>query len=229
MRKVENTSIVKSNGMVEFYLQTLSWSPHGESGWVLDLYCLTSFFFYWRCLSYFANDFTSKFSDCRWWLSWEWYVWLSSSSSSVRHCKTQKYMYRHKQVQFYILIYQNSLRLSSSPQSTSAPKKSCSYPSLISTPLIYKKQTNPRIDSKIIHEKSIDVYLDPISLDITPLTRPHGSPTSTTSPLDPCLYLSCECVAPVSFLGTLGFSNLPWLRTKHPWWRDNRKGNNNWR
>lgn len=115
--------------------------------------------------------------------------------------QSTQYTYKYTHVQFYILIHPNSLPVSSPPQSTSAPKKSCSYPSLISTSLIYTrkktKQANPQIDLKIIHDKilSIDVYLVPISLDITPLSGPHGSPTSTTSPLDPCLYLSCECVA----------------------------------
>lgn len=98
--------------------------------------------------------------------------------------------------------------LSFSPQCTSAPKKSCSYPSLISTSLLQKK--NPQIDSKINHEKmiyDIHIYIFLISLDITPLnpSGPHGSPTSTTSPLDPCLYLSCECVALSPFWVLLAF------------------------
>lgn len=177
-----------------------SWAPHGPSGCVLLSDVSTFHFKKWKYLPSSTDDCHWKFSVCRWWLSWEWYVWLSSSSSLVRCCKTLKYMSKYTHVQFHMLIHPNSLPLSSPPQSTSAPKKSCSYPSLISTSLIYtrkNKQTNPQIDSKIIHEKipSIDVYLVPISLDITPLSGPHGSPTSTTSPLDPCLYLSCECVA----------------------------------
>lgn len=108
-----------------------------------------------------------KSADYRWWLSWAWYVWLSSSSLLVRTtlifsitdmtvismvlfiCNTHTFRCN---CLFNLLtraaIYPPSPLLSSlSLQCTSAPKKNCSYPSLILTSLLQKK--NPRIDDKI--------------------------------------------------------------------------------
>lgn len=109
-----------------------------------------------------------KSADYRWWLSWVWYVWLSSSSLLVRStlifsitditvismvlfiCNTHTFLCN---CLFNLLtcaaIYPPSPLLSSmSLQCTSAPKKNCSYPSLILTSLLQKKK-QPRIDDKI--------------------------------------------------------------------------------
>lgn len=96
-----------------------------------------------------------------------------------------------------------------SPQYTSAPKKSRSYPSLISASLLLKQKQKKIIDSQINRQNIVNyIYVSSGLASIQhPSTHqgPIAPPLSQPRPGAPRLYLSCECAALASFWVLLAF------------------------